>query len=255
MAEDFYTILGLHWNASADQINQAYRSLALQYHPDVNREPGAEEKFQAIQKAFEALSDPKKRAAYDRTRQREVLTRKKAVACPPGNEPRIYKLGRLAYTSSSGVDDMEKLGLAGIVCVFLMIVASAVVSLIALDYYNTPAPLNLTDFSHRKSDNPTIKISPIIGIAKAAKTTAGCVTTPFLILLLCITSGYLATHRDSKAEKQLVGGMLTCILIMIAMALAFSLGEFSGAYICIVIFSIVFIAYLGLVIYSMIRLR
>lgn len=62
---DLYAILGVTKDATAEEIKKAYRRLARKYHPDVNREKGAEEKFKEISAAFEALGDPKKRALYD----------------------------------------------------------------------------------------------------------------------------------------------------------------------------------------------
>ena len=62
---DFYQILGVSRNADANTLKSAYRKLARQYHPDVNKDPGAEEKFKEIGKAYEALADPETRARYD----------------------------------------------------------------------------------------------------------------------------------------------------------------------------------------------
>lgn len=62
---DYYEVLGLSKGASEQEIKQAHRKLAKQYHPDINKEPGAEEKFKEIQEAYEVLSDPQKKQAYD----------------------------------------------------------------------------------------------------------------------------------------------------------------------------------------------
>ncbi len=63
---DFYDILGVGRDASADDIKRAYRKLAVKYHPDRNSgDKAAEEKFKEINKAYEALSDPEKRKMYD----------------------------------------------------------------------------------------------------------------------------------------------------------------------------------------------
>ncbi|WP_087684702.1 DnaJ C-terminal domain-containing protein [Campylobacter lari] len=66
MSNSLYETLGISQNASADEIKKAYRKLARQYHPDINKEAGAEEKFKEINAAYEILSDEKKRAQYDR---------------------------------------------------------------------------------------------------------------------------------------------------------------------------------------------
>ncbi|GLU22060.1 hypothetical protein SLE2022_381600 [Rubroshorea leprosula] len=62
---DYYSTLGVAKSASNKEIKAAYRKLARQYHPDVNKEPGATEKFKEISAAYEVLSDDKKRALYD----------------------------------------------------------------------------------------------------------------------------------------------------------------------------------------------
>ncbi|MDU4623198.1 MAG: molecular chaperone DnaJ [Enterococcus gallinarum] len=62
---DYYEVLGLQKGASDDEIKKAYRKLSKKYHPDINKEPDAEAKFKEISEAYEILSDPQKRAAYD----------------------------------------------------------------------------------------------------------------------------------------------------------------------------------------------
>ena len=67
--KDYYKIMGISTGASADEIKRAYRKLARKYHPDVSKEPDAEERFKELGEAYEALKDPQKRAAYDKLYQ------------------------------------------------------------------------------------------------------------------------------------------------------------------------------------------
>ncbi|MFE4216205.1 DnaJ C-terminal domain-containing protein [Streptomyces sp. NPDC056844] len=66
MARDLYEVLGVSPTASQDEIQQAYRKLARKHHPDVNKDPAAEERFKDLNEAYSVLSDPKTRARYDR---------------------------------------------------------------------------------------------------------------------------------------------------------------------------------------------
>ncbi len=63
---DYYEVLGVEHDATDEDIKRAFRRLAMQYHPDRNREDGAEAKFKEINEAYSVLSDPDKRSAYDR---------------------------------------------------------------------------------------------------------------------------------------------------------------------------------------------
>ena len=66
MSQDPYELLGVSRDADADTIKKAYRRLARQYHPDVNPDAASKERFSEVSRAYEVLSDPQKRAAYDR---------------------------------------------------------------------------------------------------------------------------------------------------------------------------------------------
>ncbi|PJA38978.1 molecular chaperone DnaJ, partial [candidate division WWE3 bacterium CG_4_9_14_3_um_filter_41_6] len=64
--QSYYEILGISAKASDAEIKSAYKKLAKKYHPDVNKEASAKNTFQQVSKAYQILSDPQKRAAYDR---------------------------------------------------------------------------------------------------------------------------------------------------------------------------------------------
>jgi molecular chaperone DnaJ len=66
LSQDPYDLLGVARDADAETIKRAYRQLARQYHPDVNPDPASQERFKEVSRAYEVLSDPQKRAAYDR---------------------------------------------------------------------------------------------------------------------------------------------------------------------------------------------
>jgi curved DNA-binding protein len=65
MARDFYEVLGVPKNADQSEIQRAYRKLARQHHPDVNKDPSAEARFKEISEAYDVLSDPDQRKRYD----------------------------------------------------------------------------------------------------------------------------------------------------------------------------------------------
>jgi curved DNA-binding protein len=66
MPRDFYEVLGVSRDADQDEVQQAYRRLARQNHPDVNKDPAAEERFKEVNEAYSVLSDPELRKRYDR---------------------------------------------------------------------------------------------------------------------------------------------------------------------------------------------
>ncbi|WP_428387845.1 DnaJ C-terminal domain-containing protein [Mucisphaera sp.] len=82
--EDYYKQLGVSRTASGEEIQKAYRALARKYHPDVNKEPGASEKFSKISEAYEVLKDPAKRKKYDALGQN--WKQGQAFEPPPGFE-------------------------------------------------------------------------------------------------------------------------------------------------------------------------
>ncbi|MEG1892626.1 MAG: DnaJ domain-containing protein, partial [Bacilli bacterium] len=63
--KDYYEILGVSKTASDDEIKRAFRKLAKEYHPDINKNAGADEKFKEIGEAYSVLSDESKRKQYD----------------------------------------------------------------------------------------------------------------------------------------------------------------------------------------------
>ncbi|GAB4396210.1 MAG: hypothetical protein OHK0048_00110 [Rhodoferax sp.] len=70
---DHYASLGLPSSATLGDIKKAYRQLAAQFHPDRNPSPQAAARFRAVQQAYDVLSDPEQRQAYDANRQRTLL--------------------------------------------------------------------------------------------------------------------------------------------------------------------------------------
>ncbi|MBT2231873.1 DnaJ C-terminal domain-containing protein [Nonomuraea sp. NEAU-A123] len=92
---DFYEVLGVGRNADQDEIQRAYRKLVRKYHPDVNKDPGAEDTFKEISEAYSVLSDPEMRRKYDAFGHdfRQV---------PPDVDPEQYARGRSRARARSG---------------------------------------------------------------------------------------------------------------------------------------------------------
>lgn len=98
---DYYEVLGVAKAASAEEIRKAYRTLARQYHPDVNKAPDAQKKFTEVQEAYDVLSDESKRRLYDQFGSAGVRG-----GSPPPREPRG---GARSYVDVNGInmDDEE----------------------------------------------------------------------------------------------------------------------------------------------------
>ena len=94
MGKDYYQTLGLARGASDEEIKRAYRRQALRYHPDKNKEPGAEEKFKEIAEAYDVLSDPRKREIFDRYGEEGACAR--AAGGAPSPFDRRRNRGRAA---------------------------------------------------------------------------------------------------------------------------------------------------------------
>ena len=90
--KDYYQVLGVKREASAEEIQKAYRKLARKYHPDVNKEKGAEAKFKDVAEAYEVLKDPDKRAKYDQFGS-AWKQRAEGGPAPPGFEGFDFQFG------------------------------------------------------------------------------------------------------------------------------------------------------------------
>lgn len=71
--KNYYALLGLESDASATAIKSAYRKKAAEFHPDRNTDADAPQRFREVQQAYDVLSDPAKRHAYDESRRRSLL--------------------------------------------------------------------------------------------------------------------------------------------------------------------------------------
>lgn len=106
---NFYSILGVSKNASQQEIKSAYRKLALKWHPDKNKSPEADVKFKEINKAYEVLSDSKKREMYDQYGESAF-----SQGRSPGGQSYNYQQGPFSYTySSQGGNPFENIDFGG----------------------------------------------------------------------------------------------------------------------------------------------
>ncbi|WP_432840130.1 DnaJ C-terminal domain-containing protein [Dactylosporangium sp. CA-092794] len=114
---DYYQRLEVDRSAGQQDIQRAYRKLARRFHPDVNDDPGAEERFKEINEAYEVLSDPKKRVRYDKYGQQWRHIPEDYDGPAPGAEPfdrderRAYaNMGTAGAQSFAGIDFEDLLG-------------------------------------------------------------------------------------------------------------------------------------------------
>ncbi len=103
--KDYYATLGVSRGASADDIQKAYRKLARKYHPDVNRDPGAEQRFKEINESYEVLKDEKKRSTYDRF-GKNWKSYQQGGGPPPGFEGFNFEFGGDGASGFSSFFDM-----------------------------------------------------------------------------------------------------------------------------------------------------
>ena len=96
--KDYYAVLGVPKGASQDDIQKAYRKLARKFHPDVNKDAGAENKFKEISEAKEVLGDADKRAKYDRYGSAWKAAQEHGGTPPPGYEEFQFDFGQGAVT-------------------------------------------------------------------------------------------------------------------------------------------------------------
>lgn len=114
MATDFYDALGVGRDASGDEIQQAYRKLARRYHPDVNADPAAADRFKEIGEAYEVLSNPDLRKKYDRfgadfRRVPDDVDERVNAGGPPPGRGRVRRNpgGGSGFGTFSGFDEVD----------------------------------------------------------------------------------------------------------------------------------------------------
>ena len=97
---DFYEILGLNKGATIDEVKKAYRQMARKYHPDVSKESGAEDRFKKINEAYQILSNPQKKQAYDQFGA-AAFGQSGGFGGDPFGSSRNYQQGPFTYTYST----------------------------------------------------------------------------------------------------------------------------------------------------------
>lgn len=102
MGKDYYAVLGVQRGASDDELKKAYRKLALKYHPDKNRAPGAEEKFKEIGEAYDVLSDARKRQIYDQVGEEGLKAGMGAGGSGGGFPGGVHPGGGMRFTTTGG---------------------------------------------------------------------------------------------------------------------------------------------------------
>jgi curved DNA-binding protein len=111
---DYYQVLGVGRSAGPQEIQRAYRKLARRFHPDINKDPGAEERFKRINEAYEVLSDEKKRARYDRFGEAWRQVPEDYDGPVPGAGPASGAGGRRVYVNTGGSGFGDVFGGAGV---------------------------------------------------------------------------------------------------------------------------------------------
>uniref|UniRef100_A0A5B7AI05 DNAJ heat shock family protein n=1 Tax=Davidia involucrata TaxID=16924 RepID=A0A5B7AI05_DAVIN len=106
---DFYAVLGVSRNASKSEIKSAYRKLARSYHPDVNKEASAEDKFKEISNAYEVLSDDEKRSIYDKYGEAGL----KGAGMGTGDFSNPFDLFESIFDNFGGMGGMGGMGMGG----------------------------------------------------------------------------------------------------------------------------------------------
>ena len=132
--KDYYSILGVSPSAHVSEIKRAYRRLAVQYHPDKNADPRAEEVFKEINEAYDVLSDPDKKSTYDWKRQ-NPLTEIFQEPAPPQHRDPYYQKRRPRRPVKSEAQQRRELMQQYLPYVFWLCWAGIIVSsLFGLDY-------------------------------------------------------------------------------------------------------------------------